>query len=268
MLAATTRICGLIGADVSHSFSPAMHNAAFAHLELDMAYAAWRVSDVPKAIEGARALGFLGLNVTSPHKEVALAACIPDDLAIAVGAVNTIVFSYGAARGTNTDVHGVERALDAFAPRHLEHAVVVGAGGAARAVIYALASRGIKVKLIARRECTLHVGSRSYRSQPIEDAGFADADLVIDATPLGLGEGPPAWSVNALPPRAVVLDLCVRRSTPLTRAAAARGLVAQAGDTMLLHQGVIAFERFAGRHAPVEVMRAALDRALDAKAAC
>ena len=264
MLAATTRICGLIGAEVSHSFSPAMHNAAFSHLGLDMAYAAWRVSDVATAIEGAKALGFLGLNVTAPHKEAALGACIPDELASAVGAVNTIVFSYGAARGTNTDVHGVERALDEFAPRRLERAVVVGAGGAARAVLYALDLRGIDAQLLARRDLQVLVGSRAYRSRPLEDAALARADIVIDATPVGLGDGPPAWSVEALRPDAVVLDLVVRRSTPLTRAAAARGLVARAGETMLLHQGALAFERFAGRHAPVEVMRAALDRALDA----
>ena len=265
MLSATTRICGLIGAEVSHSFSPAMHNAAFAYLGLDMAYAAWSVSDPKLAIDGARALGFLGLNVTAPHKEAALTACVPDEVAIAVGAVNTIVFSYGVARGTNTDVHGVARALDAFAPRQIEHGVVVGAGGAARAVIHALRSKNIDVTLLARRDCTLYVGARSYRSQPIVAAAFAEADLVVDATPLGLGDSPPAWSVDALPSSAVVLDLVARRSTPLTRAAEARGLQAQAGDTMLLHQGAMAFERFTGRTAPIDVMRAALDRALDGR---
>lgn len=270
-MAATTRLCGLIGDPVAHSYSPAMHNAAFAHLGLDYAYAAMRVaaSDVPAAIDGARALGFAGLNVTAPHKEAAFAVCEPDELARAVGAVNTITFSSGACHGANTDVYGVERAIDAAAASPVRRAVLLGAGGAARAVVYALARREVELQLCARRAHSLTIAGVEYPVQALASLGalglaqlLGQADLIVDATPLGHGEEAPPWPLDAIRSDALVLDLVVRAETPLTRACAARGLRARTGAEMLLHQGAAAFERFTSRPAPVEVMRDALQAAL------
>jgi len=260
---ATTRLCGVVGDPVAHSLSPAMHNAAFAYLGLDFAYVALPVAtaDLAAAIDGARALGFVGLNVTLPHKEAALSCCEPDELARAVGAVNTIVFDGGRARGTNTDVHGVDQSLG---DARIGRAVVVGAGGAARAAIYALDRRGVDVEVLARTARPL--GAR--RTIALDDGRastvLSRADLVIDATPIGLGEGPIAWPIDVLPPSVRVIDLVARASTPLLRAAQAQRLAVKSGADMLLHQGALAFELFTQRRAPVDVMRRALRDALDA----
>ncbi len=267
-------MCAVIGWPVAHSLSPAMHNAAYSHLALDYAYAAFPVptGEVAAAIAGAQALGFAGLNVTVPHKEAALACCVPDAVAKAVGAVNTITFDGGAAAGTNTDVYGLEQTLSALAPAKLARAVILGSGGAARAAAYVLAARGIAFSVCARRERRIHVGDRHLEVFSIDALGsrffeelLAEADLLVDATPLGLGDEPTPWPVAALRSDAVVVDLVVRKQTPLSRAATARGLRVQVGDVMLLHQGAAAFTRFTGVAAPVEVMGTALHSAMEAE---
>ena len=266
-----TKLCAVIGAPVAHSLSPAMHNAAFAYLGLDYVYAACAVANVPAAIVGAAALGFAGLNVTVPHKESALVACAPDAIARAVGAVNTITFDRGRAFGTNTDVVGLEHAIDALVTMPLRRAVVFGAGGAARAALYVLFARGVSVSVCSRRSRRLEVGGRQLVASAISDLGpagieqiVAEADLIIDSTPLGLADGAFCWPIAAAHEDAAVIDLVVRRETPVSRAAKARGLRVQVGDVMLLQQGVAAFERFTGVAAPVDVMRAALARAMEA----
>lgn len=272
-LTAATRLCGVIGWPVGHSLSPAMHNAAYAHLGLPYAYAALpvRAGDVGAAIDGARALGFVGLNVTVPHKEEALRCCDADDLARAVGAVNTVCFDGATAVGTNTDVLGLERALEALGPDELRRAVIFGAGGAARAAAYVLDARGVAITVCARRARQLDVSGRRHPVVAVDDLGqsglgelLAAADLVVDATPLGLRDDPTPWPISALRDEARVLDLVVRAHTPLERAARARGLRAAVGDVMLLHQGAAAFFRMTGVEAPLDVMRAALARALEA----
>ena len=272
-LTAATRMCAVIGWPVAHSFSPAMHNAAYAHLALDYAYAALPVPKgrVPVAIAGAKALGFAGLNVTVPHKEEALACCQPDDVAQAVGAVNTITFEGGVVTGTNTDVYGLEQTLSLFSPAKLERAVIFGAGGAARAAAYVLAARGMTFALCARSARRIEVGGRHHEVLALDKLGSTGlwallcvADLIVDATPLGLRDDPTPWPIAALRSDTVVVDLVARKQTPLARAAKARGLRVHVGDVMLLHQGAAAFARFTGVAAPVEIMRTALHRAMEA----
>jgi shikimate dehydrogenase len=264
-------MCAVIGWPVTHSFSPAMHNAAFAHLSLPYAYAALPVKpgEVAVAVAGARALGFAGLNVTVPHKEEALTCCSPDATAQAVGAVNTITFSTEQTLGSNTDVFGLDCAIDAVTEHPPQRALILGAGGAARAAVYVLAARGVAFSLLARGARTIDVAGKSYEVEAASQLGesgiarvFAEADLVIDATPLGLGDDPTPWPVHALPGGAAVIDLVVRRETPLSRAATARGLRTAVGDVMLLQQGAAAFRLFTGLDAPVEVMRSALHAAM------
>jgi shikimate dehydrogenase len=261
-----TRLYGVIGWPVAHSRSPAMHNAALAALGLDAVYLAFAVAPerLAAALAGARALGVAGLNVTIPHKEAALALVAPDELAARVGAVNTLTFDEDTVHGTNTDVHGfLQLCAEAGAPAS-PRAIVLGAGGAARAVVAALEGRARALTVVGRRSGTLTVGGIGHAVAPWSElpARLPGCDLLIDATPRGLDDAAPAVDLEPLPPEAVVLDLVVRRETAITRAAKARGLRAQAGAAMLLHQGAAALERWTGRPAPVEVMRRALDAAL------
>lgn len=267
---ARTRLCGLIGWPVAHSLSPPMHEAAYAALGLDLRYLAFAVEParLPEAVAGAAALGALGLNVTVPHKEAVLRLCVPDEQAARVGAVNTLVFAKeGPPRGLNTDVHGVRMLLaEAGIEAAGRQALVLGAGGAARAVLFALTSAGAAVT----------VASRSGRALPLPGlappaalgweaiaAHLPRFDLLIDATGRSLQPLPPL-DLSPLPRSAAVIDLVVRETTPLLAAARAAGLRAVSGEAMLLHQGAQALEAWTGRPAPLAVMRAALADALRA----
>jgi shikimate dehydrogenase len=186
-----------------------------------------------------------------------LALCEPDALAQRVGAVNTLVFDDDAVRGTNTDVYGFVKLMDDIAA---ERVLILGAGGAARAVVAAL--EGKRITLVARRVRPFEVAGRAYEVRPWEELPslLRDAELLVDATPRGLTND--VETIDLAHTKAAVLDLVVRRETALTRAAAAAGLRTATGTEMLLHQGAAAFERWVGRPAPVDVMRKALDAAL------
>jgi shikimate dehydrogenase len=290
---AHTGLLGVVGWPIAHSRSPAMQNAALAALGLDLVYLAFAVPSgkLPQAIDGARALGARGLNVTVPHKEAALSLCQPDALASAVGAVNTLVFDEDAIRGTNTDVHGFRALLEEAGGATPGRAVILGAGGAARAVVAALGGHSAAAAAATATvpaAVSIVTVSRSGRSIPGAAAArwpetaaetralLEDCTLLVDATPRGLAgaassaaqnsaDSPPSatpLALDALPPHALVLDLVVSRETALTRAARARGLRAESGAAMLLHQGAASLERWIGRPAPLDVMRAALDASL------
>jgi shikimate dehydrogenase len=240
----------LLGNPVSRSLSPAMQNAAFTALGIDCRY-------MPREIDAAGLAGavaelraderILGANVTIPHKEAVMA--LLDDLdaqAARIGAVNTISRQGARLKGSNTDVVGFLRALAENFPSP-RRVAIIGAGGAARAVAAALQPTAEQVWVIARN---LEQARRLYTDLGIERGGPADmeqmqdtvarADLVVNATPSDL---PPAgW----LRPDQHLFDLRSRRSVE--------------GRAMLLHQGAASFEIWTGRQAPVEVMRAALDR--------
>jgi shikimate dehydrogenase len=258
-----------MGSPVRHSLSPAMHNAAFAALGLDWAYVAFEVrpGDVPAALAGARALGLGGLSVTIPHKGAV--ASEVDELsaaARAVGAVNTVVpLADGRLRGDNTDGAGFLASLadEGFDPRG-RRCLVVGAGGAARAVVYALAQAGAAEVAVVNRsqdraESAAALAASAGRVGAPADA--AAADLVVNATPLGLaGSDPrtlPPGSAH-LGPGQLVVDLVPNPAeTPFLVAARDRGARVAGGLGMLVHQGALAFELWTGRAAPVAVMRAA-----------
>jgi shikimate dehydrogenase len=269
-----TRLAAVIGFPVRHSLSPAMHNAAFVELALDWVYVACEVA--PGAVEwafaGVRALGLGGLSVTIPHKEAALDAVDEvSDAARAVGAVNTVVpVGNGRLRGDNTDGAGFLASLadQGFDPDGRVCAVL-GAGGAARAVVYALAGAGAAEVVVvnrtpARTETTATLAGAAGRVGAPADV--RSADLVVNATPIGLaGSGPDELPVDPelLRQGQLVVDLVPNPAvTPLMRAARARGAGDAGGLGMLVHQGALAFELWTGHPAPVEVMRAAAVRAL------
>jgi len=267
-----TRVAAVIGFPVRHSLSPAMHNAAFRELGLDWVYVACDVAPdaAGAAFAGARALGFVGLSVTIPHKAAALAAVDEvSDTARDIGAVNTVTpLGDGRLRGDNTDAPGFLASLadEGFQPAGRVCAVV-GAGGAARAVVHALAGAGaaeivVVNRTTARAEEVAALAGRAGRIGVAADV--AGADLVVNATPLGLpGSDALPFDPSLVGHGHLVVDLVANPAvTPLMRAAAVRGARVAGGVGMLVHQGALAFELWTGRPAPVGVMRAAAVQAL------
>lgn len=261
-----TRVAGVIGWPVRHSVSPALHNAAFSSLGLDWIYVAWPVppGSAATAVAAMTALGIDGLSVTMPHKD-AVAACL-DHLtadATALGAVNCVYRDGDQLVGDNTDGGGFVDAL-----RHDEdldptgmHCAVVGAGGAARAVVRALAGAGAdRVTVINRREdrartAAALAGDRG-RVGTVED--LAGVELAVNATPVGMGDDPGMpFDPGMLHDRAVIVDLVYHPPlTPLLAEAAASGRRGVGGLGMLVHQAARAFHRWTGTAAPVAVMTA------------
>ena len=263
----STRVVGIIGDPVTHSRSPAIHNAAFAALGLDWVYVAF---PVPRglgaaAVGSVRTLGLAGLNVTMPHKSAAADAC--DDLSEAAGAlgsVNTVVNHDGLLFGDSTDGAGL---LGALADEGVDvtgaGVLVLGAGGAARAIVHALGTAGARVTIAARRP---EAGAHAARLAPdthVVDFGDLDdavhaANVIVNATPIGMDGEPPPFAVEALLPSQFVYDTVYHPSpTPLLEAAAARGVPHAGGLGMLVHQAALAFTLWTGEAAPLPIMSAA-----------
>jgi shikimate dehydrogenase len=254
----------VIGHPVAHSRSPAMHTAAYRALGLDWEYTAIDVP--PDALAafaaGMGAAGFAGVNVTIPHKAAVLALCDElSDEARRCGSVNTVLVRPGGLRGETTDGAGLLWALGDVEPAD---ALVLGAGGAARAAVAALADAGWTVTVAARRpEAAAELGAGVAPWPP-----SAGARLIVNATPVGLQAagpgpaqaGPGPIAVELLTSETIVCDLAYRGDgapTPLIVAARERGARAVDGIDVLVGQGIFAFGLLTGVAAPVEVMRAA-----------
>jgi len=279
----TTTVVGVIGWPVAHSLSPPMHNAAFAHLKLDWVYVPFPVApeDIGRAVEGVRALRLAGVNVTIPHK----AAVVPyldelDQTVADLQVANTIHNLEGVLKGYNTDGPGLLRALEeAGCSVRGRRVVVVGAGGAGRAVATAVARAGaaslaILNRTVAKAEELAAAVERLVGlaalplplSGPLAQEAVEAAEVVVDSTSVGMYphcDEPPVISPEWLHPGQVVCDLTYNpRDTVLLKAARARGARTVNGTGMLVHQGAIAFEIWTGQPAPVETMRQALLNAL------
>lgn len=277
-----TRLVALLGDPVAHSGSPAMHNAAFAREGIDAVYLAFRVAagDLAAAVAGLRALGAVGANVTVPHKEAALAlADRAEPTARRAGAANVLAFGPDGVEAANTDVPGFLAALEESGVELAGRRVaVLGAGGAARAVVLAaLQARAREVTVLARRPeraaalCrALDAGGRAVPAAWGAGTGAAlppGVEVVVNCTPLGLrpGDPVPVADLGAVAPGGVVVDLIYNPpETPLLAAARAAGLQAAGGAGMLVWQAALSWERWFGRRGPVGAMRDALERWLDA----
>ncbi len=271
-----TRVVGVIGDPVAHSHSPAMHNAAFAAAGLDWVYVAWRVGAeaLGPAVAGLKALGVRGFNVTVPHK-VAILPFLEEvgEEAAAIGAVNTVVERDGRWRGENTDAAGFLRSLAGAGVEPAgKRAVLLGAGGAARAVGFALVRAGVVALHLANRtgeraqalaEDLARHGAAAVSAGELAGGALRShldaADLIVQATSAEVaGYGPPV-PLDWLPPGRVYYDLTYGpAAAPLLRAVRQRGLTALGGEEMLLHQGALAFACWTGRAPELAAMRAAL----------
>jgi shikimate dehydrogenase len=263
------RYAGLIGNPVEHSLSPHMHNAAFRALGVDAMYELWQteLEGLPERVARIREPEMLGANVTVPHKQAVMG--LLDELtetARRIGAVNTIIPTPGGLRGDNTDAYGFRRALEtSVGDVPFRTAVVLGAGGASRAVIVALQEMGVGTVILTNRteaRATSLAAELGTATVPWEDAAreaFPAADLLVNATSLGWHDELPVapGDLRRLPARAVVSDLTYR-DTALLRAAAEAGHRTLDGLGMLIHQGARAFELWTSEDAPVGIMRDAV----------
>ncbi len=272
-----TRLFGVIGSPIRHSLSPVMHTAALRALRCDALYAAF---EVPKPFlrPVVRALvlaGVEGLNVTVPLKE----AVIPlmdrvDPTAAAIGAVNTIVIHKRRMIGYNTDGIGFVRAVTELGWRvGVTRAVVLGAGGAARAVVWELTRHAGSEVTIANRHVARaqrlarwvkrHHPRACVRAIPLDRVTLGEADLLVNATTVGMQPSDRLLIDPKMLHRGLlVYDLVYHRETPLVRVARRRGCVAACGLSMLLYQGAEALRLWLKRSPPVEVMRRGLQYAV------
>ena len=274
-----TRIVGVIGDPVEHSRSPQMHNAAFAKAGLDYVYVPFHVrpDDLADAIAGFKAINVVGINVTLPHKQAVIRflTSISREAEL-IGAVNTLIFNEGEIYGDNTDAPGVLKALEENGDMSVpvgEDAVVLGAGGAARAVVVALALAGVASITIANRtvEKASSLAAELARKTdvPMHGMGLTDPRLpdaihqsvllVNTATTSMDAHHPLLISADWLQQKTIVYDIVYTPPvTPLMRAANVRGCPTLGGIGMLVHQGAIAFEKWTGVAPCTETMHKAL----------
>lgn len=276
---AQTKFCGVIGNPVGHSLSPAIHNAAFRKLGLNFVYLAWQVETIGDAIKGLRALGnFRGASVTIPHK----VAAIPfldrvETTARRIGAINTIVAEKGELVGCNTDATGALRALREGGVELKGRAIVIlGSGGAARAIAFAVAaeSRAEKLTLLGiddLERATLAQEIRSQGALTVEDfpldetalrRALPDAQVLIHCTPVGMCPHADSTCVPAslLHAGLSVMDIVYNPlETRLLKDAKRGGCKTIPGLEMFLNQAVTQFELWTSQPAPVDVMRQVLE---------
>ena len=276
---AKTQFCGVIGNPVGHSLSPAIHNAAFRKLGLNFVYLAWQVETIGDAIKGLRALGnFRGASVTIPHK----VAAIPfldrvEGTAQRIGAINTILAEKGELTGYNTDATGALRALrESGVELKGRRVVVLGSGGAARAIAFALAAESLadKLTLLGIEDLERTTLARDVRSQAtvtVEDFHLdettlrqvlPDAQVLIHCTPVGMSPKADTTCVPAslLHAGLAVMDIVYNPlETRLLKDAKHAGCKTIPGLEMFLNQAVTQFELWTNQPAPVDVMRSVLE---------
>lgn len=263
------KVYAVLGDPIEHSLSPVMHNAAFCAMGLQASYHAFRVgiNRLRDAILGADAMGFGGLNLTIPLKEHAISVADPDETAEAIGAVNTVSFR-GRITGHNTDGIGASLALRHYGVNVKgAEVLLIGAGGAARAIAYQLSREGAKIVITNRtpeRGMALATGlGLEFRTfGEIEDLARS-SDILINATSVGMREGEPRlFDGSILRADQVVFDIIYSRETELLRDARMAGAKAIDGVMMLVYQGAAALKIWTGLDAPVDIMEAAVRAAL------
>jgi len=270
-----TQLCAVIGNPIAHSLSPAIHNAAFNALELDFVYLAFRVEDVKSVLDGMRALtNFRGMSVTIPHKIDAM-KYLDEVLEVdrSIGSINTIINENGKLIGMGTDGPGALKALvDAGVNLDGKNILMLGSGGAARAIAFTLArnTRLSKLLILDVNESMLQGLTADLKSgteaciesMTLHDDSLAHAmkhaDLIINCTPIGMHpkEGASLVPAGLFRPGQVVFDIVYTPlETRLLADARSQGLKVVSGVEMFINQAVLQFRQFTGVDAPVEIMR-------------
>ncbi|MGD8342719.1 MAG: shikimate dehydrogenase [Desulfobacterales bacterium] len=268
MIDADTSLFGLIGNPVAHSLSPLMHNQAFAATGCNAVYLAFCVSDPRAAIESFKALNVKGLSVTLPHK-VAVMEYLDDidPTAAGIGAVNTIVHHNGRLIGYNTDCQGAIKALQTRTTIDGKSVAIIGAGGAARAVGFGLATDAGCLTILNRTRQSGERLAADLQAEflPLDEFRPYRYDILINTTPVGMHPHTDASPIGnqALSAEMVVMDIVYNPlNTRLLKDAAANGCQTINGIDMFVFQGAQQFELWIGKKAPVEVMRQAVLQAL------
>ena len=264
----TPAIFAVFGNPVVHSLSPVMHNAAFAATGYNGIYAAIRVKDIRPAVAGMRALGLKGASITIPHKESVL-ACLDDidPTARRIRAVNTIVNDDGSLKGFNTDCDGVMQALAEKISIEGRRVGILGAGGAARAVAFAVIGRGATATIFnrSREKGEALAADLGADFKPLSEFAAERCDILVNTTPVGMspqGQDTPLLG-EKLKPGLVVMDIVYNPlKTRLLREAEAAGCETIDGLSMFVHQGARQFELWTGLAAPVDIMRMAVEAEL------
>jgi shikimate dehydrogenase len=270
------KIYGIIGDPVAHSLSPVMHNAAFEKLGMDAVYLAFRVSpeEVGDAIRGAKSLGISGLNVTIPLKEKALFFVDAEPIAKKIGAINTIDFSSGTPVGYNTDGIGLLRVLkETVGQIKGKNVLILGAGGAAKAISFYLDGEGAKITIANRtKERAVHLTSKLSNADFIGlgvelEKRIEASDILINATSVGMHPNEDATLVSAdmMHPDLVVFDIVYNpMETKLLREAKRAGVKKRVdGVKMLVYQGAASFKIWTKEEPPIETMEKAVRAALN-----
>ena len=276
-----TKVTGVFGYPVEHSLSPLFHNAAFASLGIDFTYLPFAVKpeELKIAVESIRSLSMVGVNVTIPHKEKVLPYL--DEIspeAKAIGAVNTIHNKRDRLTGYNTDGDGFIESLikqGGFDPKD-KNVFLLGAGGAAYAISFALIESGIKKLILVNRTYSKGKGLLEHLKKIFQDkcqlslvefeernSSFvmSEIDLLINATSLGMYPGDPSLiAPEVLPPNIFIYDVVYNRKTPLLKLAEEKKLASLGGLEMLVYQGALSFEIWTGQKAPIKIMKEALGK--------
>ncbi len=271
MIDGHTKILGILGRPVTHSLSPAMHNAAFRHLGINAVYVAFPVTDLARAVAGLRGLGIGGVSVTIPFKEEVMPLLDEiDPQAAKIGAVNTVVNREGRLFGYNTDWLGAMTALTAQTSLAGEHVLILGAGGASRAIAFGIINAGGRVSLTDVDQARAAALAKDVGAEAISPDGVSDcaAAILVNASPVGMTpdvDGIPI-SPALLGRFRLVMDIVYQPlTTRLLREAGEHGAATIDGLQMLIYQATAQFKLWTGREAPLLVMTRAAYAGLDAK---
>lgn len=268
---ANTSLFCVIGDPISHSLSPVMHNSAFADTGYKGVYLAFNVKDVASAVAGIRGLGIKGVSVTIPHKLTVMEFLDEiDESAIKIGAVNTIINRQGKLFGSNTDYLGATNALLEKTSIKDKDVIIIGAGGAARAIGYGILSEGGRLTIVNVLEDEGKQLARDLAVEyyPLQEYKDYDCQILINATPIGMDPNIDEMPIKKeyLQKDMVVMDIVYNPlKTRLLKEAEDIGCITIGGVSMFVHQGVAQFELWTGKKAPVDVMRKTVLDALQKK---
>jgi len=275
MITGKTKIIGVVGNPIEHSLSPPMHNNAYKQMNMDYVYVAFSVDNIEKLIESAKTLNIIGLNITIPYKTQVIEYLDEiDETAKQINAVNTITFKNGIAKGYNTDGTGAVKSILEYTSLKDKNVLVIGAGGASKAITFTLLNQEIKELNIANRSIenaqklkdnlikqTGYENINCHRIKDVESI-IEDMDIIINTTPIGMYPNTdvnPPIATDKISQKHTVMDIIYNpMETTLLKQAKENGATVIPGTHMLINQAVTAFELFTDKEPSYESLEEAL----------